>query len=79
MSRSNEGHQSGSGQDEQTPAQSSDAYFQRTVEQSVMAAVLRAADPSRRQFLARLGGAALTALVAEVFPLERLKAFAADR
>ena len=58
--------------------ETSEQYFDRTVEQAVVAAVLRAAGPSRRQFLAGLGGAALTALIAEVFPLGRLKAFAAD-
>lgn len=56
----------------------SEEYFDRTVEQAVMAAVLRAATPSRRQFLAGLGAAALAGLIAEVFPLGRLKAFAAD-
>jgi len=56
----------------------SEEYFDRTVEQAVVAAVLRAAEPSRRQFLAGLGGAALTALIAEAFPLGRLTAFAAD-
>jgi len=57
---------------------SSEEYFDKTVERSVVAAILRAAEPSRRQFLAGMGAAALTALVAEVFPLGRLKAFAAD-
>lgn len=57
---------------------SSEAYFARTVEQSVVAAVLRAAGPTRRQLLASLGGAALAALIAEVLPLGRVTAFAAD-
>ncbi|TAJ24346.1 MAG: nitrate ABC transporter substrate-binding protein [Nitrospirae bacterium] len=56
----------------------SEEYFDRTVEQAVVAAVLRAADPSRRQFLAGMGAAALAALIAEAFPLGKLKAFAAD-
>lgn len=56
----------------------SEEYFDHTVERAVVGAVLRAADPSRRQFLARMGTAALAALVAEVFPLGKLKAFAAD-
>ncbi|MBM4123096.1 MAG: ABC transporter substrate-binding protein [Nitrospira sp.] len=56
----------------------SEEYFDRTVEQAVVSAVLRAAGPSRRQFLAGLGGAALATLIAEVFPLGRLKVFAAD-
>ena len=60
------------------PAQSSDEYFLQTVDRSVMAAVLRAAGPTRRQFLVGMGASALTALIAEVFPLGRLKAFAAD-
>ncbi|MBM4132911.1 MAG: ABC transporter substrate-binding protein [Nitrospira sp.] len=63
---------------EEHRALSSEAYFEQTVEQSVVAAVLQAAGPSRRQFLAGLGGAALAALIDEVLPLDRLKAFAAD-
>jgi nitrate/nitrite transport system substrate-binding protein len=57
---------------------SSDQYFDRTVERSVVAAVLHAGGPTRRQFLAGLGGAALATLIGDVLPLERLKAFAAD-
>ncbi len=57
---------------------SSEEYFERTVEQSVTAAVLEAAGPTRRQLLAGLGAAVLTALIDEVMPLGRLKAFAAD-
>lgn len=57
---------------------SSEEYFEKTVERSVIEAVLRAAGPSRRQFLVGMGAAALTALITEVFPLGRLKAFAAD-
>jgi nitrate/nitrite transport system substrate-binding protein len=57
---------------------SSEEYFNRTVEQSVVEAVLRAAGPTRRQFLTGLGGAALTALIAETLPLGKLTAFAAD-
>ena len=53
-------------------AESSDEHFERTVERSVSAAVMQAADPSRRQFLAAIGTAALTALVAEVFPLKEI-------
>ncbi len=60
------------------PSQSCDEIFDRRLEQSVAAAVLQAAGPSRRQLLAGLGAAALTALIGEVFPLARLKAFAAD-
>ena len=48
------------------------------MEQSVVAAVLEAAGPTRRQLLAGLGGAALATLIGEVFPLATLKAFAAD-
>ncbi|WP_197685402.1 CmpA/NrtA family ABC transporter substrate-binding protein [Nitrospira japonica] len=59
-------------------ALSPDEYFDRTLERSVAAAVLNAADPTRRQVLAGLGAAALTALIAELFPLGSLKAFAAD-
>jgi nitrate/nitrite transport system substrate-binding protein len=57
---------------------SSEQCFDRTVERAVVAAVLQAAGPTRRQLLAGLGGAALAALIGEVLPLDRLKAFAAD-
>ena len=59
-------------------AESSDEHFERTVERAVSAAVIQAADPSRRRFLAAMGTAALTALVAELFPLKQIAAFAAD-
>ena len=57
---------------------SSEQHFERTLDQAVTAAVLEAAGPTRRQLLAGLGAATLSALIAELFPLERLKAFAAD-
>ncbi len=57
---------------------SSREYFEQTVGRSVVEAVLRAAGPSRRQFLTGLGGAALTALINEVLPLDKIAAFAAD-
>ena len=57
---------------------SSEEYFERTVEQTVVSAVLRAAGPTRRQLLVGLGASALTGLIAELFPLGRLSAFAAD-
>ncbi len=56
----------------------SDEHFEQTVERSVIQAVLKAAGPTRRQVLAGMGGAALAALIAEVFPLAKLTAFAAD-
>ena len=56
----------------------SDEHFEKTVKRSVVAAVLKAAGPTRRQLLAGMGGAALMALIAEVFPLAKLTAFAAD-
>jgi nitrate/nitrite transport system substrate-binding protein len=58
--------------------QSSEQYFDRTLEQSVVAAVLQAAGPTRRQLLAGLGGAALATLIGEILPYDRLKVFAAD-
>ncbi|MBI3604260.1 MAG: ABC transporter substrate-binding protein [Nitrospirae bacterium] len=67
--------------DDEVPAEhksTSEEYFDRTVEQAVVAAVLRAADPSRRKFLVGLGAAALAGLITEAFPLGKLKAFAAD-
>jgi len=53
-------------------------YFERTLDHAVAAAVLQAAGPTRRQLLAGLGAAALTAWIAEVFPLGTLKVFAGD-
>ncbi len=61
-----------------TKAESSDEHFERTVERAVSAAVIQAADPSRRKFLAAIGAAALTAIVAELLPLKEFAAFAAD-
>ncbi len=56
----------------------SEEHFEQTVKRSVVAAVLKVAGPTRRQLLAGMGGAALAALIAEVFPLAKLTAFAAD-
>ncbi len=61
-----------------TKAESCDEHFVRTVERAVSAAVIQAADPSRRKFLAAMGAAALTAIVAELLPLKEFAAFAAD-
>ena len=65
---------------EQEPAgsNSSEQHFERTLDRAVTAAVLEAAGPTRRQMLLGLGAATLSALIAETFPLARLKAFAAD-
>ncbi len=52
--------------------------FKAGIERAVAGAVLGAADPARRRLLAQLGGVALMALIAEVFPLNRLSALAAD-
>ena len=57
---------------------SSEQYLERTLDQAVTAAVLEAAGPTRRQLLVGLGAATLSALIAETFPLARLRAFAAD-
>jgi nitrate/nitrite transport system substrate-binding protein len=57
---------------------SQEQYFEKTVESSVMEAVLQAAGPSRRQILKGVGAAALLTLIDEVFPLARITAFAAD-
>ncbi|HEX5550295.1 MAG TPA: CmpA/NrtA family ABC transporter substrate-binding protein [Nitrospira sp.] len=56
----------------------SERHLERTLDQAVTAAVLQAAGPTRRQLLVGLGAATLSALIAEMFPLARLKAFAAD-
>jgi nitrate/nitrite transport system substrate-binding protein len=65
---------------DQTPEtpNSSEQHLERTLDQAVTAAVLEAAGPTRRQLLVGLGAATLSALIAETFPLMRLKAFAAD-
>jgi nitrate/nitrite transport system substrate-binding protein len=65
---------------DQEPGRSdaSERYLERTLDQAVTAAVLEAAGPTRRQLLVGLGAATLSALIAEIFPLARLKAFAAD-
>src|SRR6476620_11963392 len=56
----------------------SERHVERTIDQAVTAAVLQAAGPTRRQLLVGLGAATLSAMIAEMFPLARLKAFAAD-
>ena len=66
-----------SDQTEEKP-NSSEQHLERTLDQAVTAAVLEAAGPTRRQLLVGLGAATLSALIAETFPLARLKAFAAD-
>ncbi len=57
---------------------SPEAYVEQAVQHSLLHAVVRSAEPSRRQFLAALGSSALTALIAEVFPLGTALALAAD-
>jgi nitrate/nitrite transport system substrate-binding protein len=57
---------------------SPEQYFGEAVKQTVASAVLQAAGPSRRQFLAGLGGTALTAIIGELFPVDKLVAFAAE-
>ena len=63
---------------DQKPEGSSERHLERTLDQAVTAAVLQAAGPTRRQLLVGMGAATLSALIAETFPLARLKAFAAD-
>ena len=57
---------------------SADHYFEWTLDQAVTVAVVEAIGPTRRQVLLGLGAATLSALVADIFPLRTLKAFAAD-
>ena len=57
---------------------SSEQYLEQTLDRAVTAAVLEAAGPTRRQLLAGLGAAAVSALISEIVPLAKLKAFAAD-
>ncbi len=71
-------HPEASGQELTPEALSAEQFFDRAVEQTVIAEVLRAATPSRRQFLRGLGTAALMAVIGEVLPWGRIKAFAAD-
>ena len=59
-------------------ALSEDDHFKKTVEHAVLGAVLQSADPTRRKVLTQLGAVALTALVADLFPIGRLVAFAAE-
>lgn len=57
---------------------SSERYLERAIEKTVVSAVLTAAGPTRRQLLAGLGSAALTALINDVLPWNTLTALAAD-
>ena len=59
-------------------SQSGEEFYKAGLERTIAAAVLKAADPDRRRLLALLGTAALTALIAEVFPLGRLVSSAAE-
>src|SRR5690349_21971822 len=61
-----------------TDVPSSEQYLKQTLDRTVITAVLEAAGPTRRQLLAGLGAATLTALVSDIFPMAKLKAFAAD-
>jgi nitrate/nitrite transport system substrate-binding protein len=58
--------------------ESSPHHFNTAIERAVAGAVLQAADPTRRRLLAQLGAVALTAFIADVFPLARLVAFAEE-
>ncbi len=60
------------------PQLSSSQYLEREVDRSVIAAVLDAAGPTRRQLLAGLGAGTLTALVGDILPLAALKALALE-
>ncbi len=57
---------------------SSEQNLRHTIEKSVVSSVVRAAGPSRRQLLVGLGTAALTTLINDVLPLEKIVALAAD-
>src|SRR5690349_9385337 len=61
-----------------TAVPSSEQYLEQTLDRTVTAAILEAAGPTRRQLLAGLGAATLAALVSDIFPMAKLKAFAAD-
>jgi len=77
MSRSHE-EKSGPVDVSVTGELSSEEYFARAIERTVVESVLTAAGPTRRQLLAGLGSAALAALISEVLPLNTLTALAAD-
>lgn len=71
----------GAGKNEDEPAalrESGPHHFNTAIERAVTGAVLHAADPTRRRLLAQLGAVALTAFIADVFPLARLVAFAEE-
>jgi nitrate/nitrite transport system substrate-binding protein len=57
---------------------SSEQYFGEVVKHTAVSAVLRAAGPTRRQFLAGLGATTLAAVIGEMLPFNELVAFAAD-
>lgn len=60
------------------PRLSSDKYFERTVKESVVRAVLESAGASRRRFLAAMGATALVTLIEQALPLREIVALAAD-
>ncbi len=71
-------HRAANATDPAMERRSCEAHFESTVERAVAAAVIRASGPSRRQFLVGVGGTALAALIGEILPWEKIKAFAAD-
>ncbi|GKS60424.1 nitrate ABC transporter substrate-binding protein [Nitrospira sp.] len=68
----------GAGETQSHSVQSTDERYRAGLEHVVTSAVLAAADPGRRRVLELMGRAVVTACIAEVFPLSRLVAFAAD-
>lgn len=60
------------------PLLSSDEYFERTVKESVVHAVLESVGTSRRRILAAFGATALITLIEQVLPLREIVALAAD-
>lgn len=57
---------------------SSEQHLTQAIEKTLVSSVLQAAGPSRRQLMLGLGATALTTLVNQILPLEKIAAWAAD-
>jgi len=57
---------------------SSEKRLAQAIEKTVVSSVMQAAGPSRRQLMIGLGATALTTLINQVLPLDKIAAWAAD-
>jgi nitrate/nitrite transport system substrate-binding protein len=57
---------------------SSEQRLAQAIEKTVVSSVMQAASPSRRQLMIGLGATALTTLINQVLPLDKIAAWAAD-